>query len=75
MPFKCEWPGCEKAFPLRRRLVLHHSSHIGMKTFKCDWPQCGLTYRLIIFHNAYIYREIIKYFDKQTTHEFVNLNI
>ncbi len=55
MPFKCEWPGCDKQFPQIFRLELHHSSHIGLKTFECDWPECGRTFRYIISYMQMIY--------------------
>jgi uncharacterized Zn-finger protein len=51
LPYKCEWPGCEKAFPLKRRLEVHRSCHIGLRTVRCEWPECGQMFRLFMFFN------------------------
>ena len=40
MPFKCEWPGCEKTLQCRRDLADHVRTHTGERPFKCEFEGC-----------------------------------
>ncbi|CAJ0838641.1 10711_t:CDS:2 [Entrophospora sp. SA101] len=39
--FKCEYPGCTKAFCQKSNLQVHTKHHPGMKDFKCKYPGCA----------------------------------
>jgi len=41
--YACEWPGCEKRFPVKRNLARHRETHEGVKHYACDWPGCKFT--------------------------------
>jgi len=40
-PFKCEFPGCGKAFRKGCNLVQHRRVHTGERPYACDVPGCG----------------------------------
>ena len=44
MPFKCEWPGCEKTFKSQRDLADHVRTHTGERPFRCDVEGCGAAF-------------------------------
>merc|ERR1711903_391295 len=43
-PFKCDWPGCGKAFTRKRILKEHRNTHLGLKPNVCPLPGCGKSF-------------------------------
>ncbi|CAD6968695.1 unnamed protein product [Tilletia controversa] len=39
-PYKCDFPGCNKAFSVAGSLTIHKRTHSGEKPFKCPFEGC-----------------------------------
>ncbi|KAK0566243.1 zinc-finger protein [Tilletia horrida] len=39
-PYKCDFPGCNKAFSVAGSLTIHKRTHSGEKPFKCPFAGC-----------------------------------
>ena len=39
-PYKCEWPGCDKAYADCNVLAVHSKKHKGEHVYKCQTEGC-----------------------------------
>ncbi len=42
-PHKCEYPNCDKSFPIKTRLVHHIKNHHEVESLCCPFPDCEYT--------------------------------